>query len=274
MLFRFRSSPRRNDFGASRLFASDYDNPTLALAKLLWCINDWLGSECLHECPLYLDQCKDTSQLYRHGNRMFKWYDNSLKDIKEPHRRPVHFQFEALQLNPIIHTLSPRVHLLEYPYLEGNHQLACVNHAISLVEKLQQLHHNGIVHGDIRLANIVCGEADQEAWFIDMDYSGSEEEAYPEGWNHAIIDGERHPDATAKQKLRKEHDYFALSFVFSRFVCENSEWVDAITFVKNGNLNQAKDRMKRLNNCKLDLQPKLRAELGAVINTTGSPPKK
>ena len=270
VLFRFQSSSKRTDFGASRIFTSDYDNPTAALAKLLWCVDDWINLEISHACPFYDESIKDTSQAYKHSNRMFKWYDNSLKDINRPHRRPRYFERKELQLNPTIHTLSPRIHLLEYSYLEGNHQLSCVNQALSLVEKLRQLHQESIVHGDIRLANIVCGEAD-EAWFIDLDYSGIEDEdAYPMGWNHSINDGERHPQAAAKHKLQKEHDFFALSAVFSRFGCVKSEWQHVIACVKQGTLNQATETMKRLNNCKLIME----GEHNINISTTGSPPKK
>ena len=253
MLFRFQSSEKRSDFGVSRLFTSDFDNPTTALAKLLWCVNDWINSESLHACPVYDTNNEDTSQLYKHNNHMFKWYDNSLKDINEAHRSPLYFNIQELQLNPTIHTLSPRIHLLEYAYLKGNHQLSSVNQALSLVEKLRQLHSKGIVHGDIRLANIVCGEAD-EAWFIDLDYSGRENEGvYPKGWNHSINDGERHREAVATRQLKREHDYFALWSVFSLFTCAKSEWQSVVACVKAGDLDQAKDAMEKLDNCKLTI---------------------
>lgn len=253
--------------GVSRIFGSAPDMSLEdALAKVLSCISGWLeDSSNMHKRKL-TSVTKIVQHPYRQSSpfrrrhcfvrerkgdgeltqTVYKWYDCSFKDEAATHRRPDYYKEDFLNLNPRVYQLSRRMCLLEYAYLAGEPKLTKVHHAVSLLDKLRQLHDKGIVHGDVRLSNLVCGPT--ETWWIDLDYSGKEGESrYPSGWNHSLDDGLRHPDAVEFTNLEKVHDLFAFSDILSRFKCDEEtlqeKWKNAVTWVDAGELSKARDIM-------------------------------
>lgn len=48
------------------------------------------------------------------------------------------------------------VTIIRYPSISGSHRFSSLSQVIRLVQVVMDLHRKGIVHGDIRLANIIC----------------------------------------------------------------------------------------------------------------------
>jgi tRNA A-37 threonylcarbamoyl transferase component Bud32 len=74
--------------------------------------------------------------------------------------------------------------IVKYPYVVGSHQPSTVKHFDMLIKKICGLHIEGIVHGDLRFANVVFGE--MQCVLLDYDYSGKNR-TYPPKFNLVII---------------------------------------------------------------------------------------
>ncbi|KAG7370338.1 hypothetical protein IV203_028084 [Nitzschia inconspicua] len=114
---------------------------------------------------------------------------------------------------------------------------------ISILEQLQKLHGKGLVHGDIRLLNLLS-----TGHIVDFDFVGLEH--YPEGLNHLTTDGSRHKEvdhAIVFERVHllkpvKEHDTYSMAQVMKLFQVEvegQSWWEEATMEVENGNLDAA-----------------------------------
>ncbi|KAG7344762.1 hypothetical protein IV203_032293 [Nitzschia inconspicua] len=127
---------------------------------------------------------------------------------------------------------------------------------ISILEQLQKLHGKGLVHGDIRLMNLLS-----TGHIIDFDLVGLEH--YPEGLFQIELDGRRHPEVYEAivcerahlLKPTKEHDTYSMAQVMKLFqvkveVEEGQWWEEAIVKVENGNLDAA---IKMLRNHESDV---------------------
>jgi serine/threonine protein kinase len=138
--------------------------------------------------------------------------------------------------------------IISYAYIPGTHFPTHVGHLTELFSQLCYLHEEvGIVHGDIRLSNLIFndheGEGGEEKkgqaqgegegveiehWkphvtIIDFDFSGEAGvKSYPEGYNREIEDGERHPDATGGKVLQPEHDVFSCLYLCRLYLSPES----------------------------------------------------
>jgi hypothetical protein len=106
--------------------------------------------------------------------------------------------------------------ILVMPFLEGNHYPSCAGDFLPIVNQIEEMHKNGHVHGDLRLANVIFnGEKSQ---IIDFDWSGEvRKKCYPDGWVLKIPDGQRHARVKAGRQLLKCHDWFALLGMMKMF---------------------------------------------------------
>ncbi|KAG7370339.1 hypothetical protein IV203_028085 [Nitzschia inconspicua] len=127
---------------------------------------------------------------------------------------------------------------------------------ISILEQLQKLHVKGLVHGDIRLMNLLTS-----GHIIDFDFVGREH--YPEGLNQLQKDGCRHPEVeeailshrVKKLKLDKEHDFYSMAKVMKLFQAvevEDGQWT---VEVENGNLDAAIEVLKNHRSNVIALKP-------------------
>jgi hypothetical protein len=110
---------------------------------------------------------------------------------------------------------TPGLKVMQYRHIEGQVALPTMTPALFLAaaRALQQLHNEGIIHGDVRLFNLVVDPDQGTATWIDFDFSVDVKVAlrpgYPSGWQRNIPDGERHPDANPDRPLELAHDVFA-----------------------------------------------------------------
>jgi serine/threonine protein kinase len=122
--------------------------------------------------------------------------------------------------------------VIRYPYLEGSHQPRSVGQWIALLRCVQLLHRERIVHGDLRLSNLVFSITSDVVTIIDYDFAGHhEDKKYPPRFNCNIDDGARHRSATAGRALLYEHDWFAVAAMMKLCQPEQEEprWRQAQT---------------------------------------------
>jgi tRNA A-37 threonylcarbamoyl transferase component Bud32 len=84
--------------------------------------------------------------------------------------------------NPL--NMKDTLAIIRYLYVEGSHEPSTVQHFYILITKIIVLHLQGIVHGDLRFANVVFGL--NQSTLLDYDYSGKNR-TYPPNFNLVII---------------------------------------------------------------------------------------
>jgi serine/threonine protein kinase len=207
--------------------------------------------------------------------RIYKCYDYRYRDREVPvnQRRSPDLYKQFLGAEDFLNNQDLR--LISYPFVEGKHNAQCVGQFVQVIEQLQDLHEKGFCHGDIRASNIVFGES--RSMLIDFDFGGKEKEKkYPEGFNRNIYDGKRHKNAKAGEKLRKEHDWYAMAAVMKQHECEEDDtmWTQARRHVENNEVDVALQLLRQLlEKGQKGLQPttKLLAAFGQKKTATGSP---
>ena len=100
--------------------------------------------------------------------------------------------------------------LIATKYMSGTHEATTPIDFLPIIDELANLHENGMVHGDIRVYNMVFSLASDgekpDGCLIDFDYGGTEGEAkYPSGYVSYLPDGTRCGEAG--QVITKENDW-------------------------------------------------------------------
>lgn len=107
-------------------------------------------------------------------------------------------------------TSDGRIKCLSYRYLQSVEQPK-LQHFAGIVQTLHKMHEKGIVHCDVRKANLIFGR-DGKGWIIDFDLARKEGEWYPLDYNHESIP-ERHENARKGLPACIEHDRFSLAVI-------------------------------------------------------------
>ena len=152
----------------------------------------------------------------------------------------------------LFHDGEERGHLevIGVPFYKGKHRPRSIKQLLCMNEKLKALHNKGIVHGDIRLFNIVFSEDDDnECHFIDFDLSGDEGTAlYPSKYRSEVVDGRGRPKQAGYQPITMEDDRKALcmTFLFTTTLilkrgASITEW-DAVAAVRALKKEKQKDK--------------------------------
>ena len=186
------------------------------------------------------DEINDEQRLgpvvARHEDRVFKVYDNA------QYRHPNLHTLRRMLDDPsakIWESEDNEVIIVDMIYRPCVWLDVPTGAFIDIMNKMLALHSDGMTHGDIRLANLLC--SDGKGYIIDCDFV--HQEFYPNGLQALTVDGKRHPDVQkaidanddgrAISRLKKEtkHDIVALAGVMNLFACkeENSSiWKGAI----------------------------------------------
>ena len=173
----------------------------------------------------------------------------------------------------------PNFAIISYPFVEGDHSPSFACQFAMLVECLSDLHESNIVHGDVRLSNIVFNKEKATATLIDFDFAGmAGDKRYPEGFVTSaedLGDGARHKNASAGQVLQPEHDWFSLgavmAFVEPKDDKLRKQWQDVVSQLKavDVNVDMVKQALKAIREAALVLNGD-----PPVAPGTGSPPHK
>ena len=138
-------------------------------------------------------------------------YEGRLQNL----RYLVNWQDAANPLNSLI--------IVQYDKVKGTHIPTCVGHLKCLLTQLKLLQADLIVHGDIRLSNVIFSTVTNpsdiiETTLIDFDFSGVHgEQTYPSRFNHDIGDGLRHEDATSGRVVKCEHDVYSAFWIIEKY---------------------------------------------------------
>ena len=84
--------------------------------------------------------------------------------------------FEQVEIKSL--TKDEAYKVLEYKYIKGEHNPQTVRQVVAIIKKLDKLHRQGLVHGDIWLANVLFCK-DSNAYIIDLDLVAKEGSCYP-----------------------------------------------------------------------------------------------
>lgn len=128
-------------------------------------------------------------RVFEHNGFVYKLYDK--KDCLSPNldlMRSLDL-FHGLELGSIDQT--QRFRFLKYKYFKGTNTYSCKEQFSKIASILSKLHQQDYVHSDIRAANLVFSDCDNEAVIIDFDLTEKEFVNYPSIYLHDGID-ERH----------------------------------------------------------------------------------
>ena len=180
-------------------------------------------------------------------NLVYKAYDYRGRNVAKEQRRDHSIALERIPGCRVVMEDEECV-VIAYPRVEGTHQPSQVSHFIALIEQVVALHNAGLVHGDLRLFNVVFCE-NGSAQLIDFDFSGENVvKCYPKGFVAELPDGKRHKRASAGKKLRVEHDCFALAALMEMFTCQDDQWRNATAEVGGCGLAGALQILERIGN--------------------------
>jgi hypothetical protein len=176
--------------------------------------------------PAWL-RCKNASLS---DGRVWKVFDYRGRAVPEVERRSCELSLRYIE-GCRIHCAASDLRVISYPFIAGSHDPSTVKHFVSLIERLQALHKDGVVHGDVRASNVVFGE-NGTASLIDFDLAGrGGEKKYPAGYVLEVGDGARHRTASAGRLLEFAHDFFAVGAMMKLCTCDDEGWQRAQNFL-------------------------------------------
>jgi serine/threonine protein kinase len=205
------------------------------------------------------------------SKKVFKCFDYRNGHVEEQCKRlPIlyhKFLDAKTEQNPVDNLI-----IISYDYIPGSHIPNRYADFVPVLRQLKRMHSELIVHGDIRLSNIVfCGG---KSTLIDFDYSGTEEiKLYPKGFCTEIDDGNRHVDVRGGVALHRRHDFYAMATLMKLFSCDQDSWNDAIISVENGELDHAVSILEAGDQNIICLENSLEILLKRKGLATGSLPK-
>ena len=164
-----------------------------------------------------LELCESYSnRVFLKDGRIYKFYETD--GTKKPNVKLL----EKLDyMKPVKHwKLSDKFELVSYPYLEGNDTPQKCEQFISIGNILDSLHRKGLVHGDIRVGNLIFGPPrESKSYIIDFDYTSQAGDLYPSTYNGDLE--ERHPKAKANQQKDFIHDWHSLCYICQHYFPPN-----------------------------------------------------
>lgn len=148
-------------------------------------------------------------------NRVIKLFDLDLHPECQLNIKLVEQMLPGVEFKPLlIVNGEEKVWELSYNFIKLANKIT-IEHLISLCVKLKAIHDENYVHGDIRNANIIFGEAN-ESYIIDFDFARKVDKSqwYFETYNGNL--DERHQEAKPWRKMDKSHDIFSLKKVIKK----------------------------------------------------------
>lgn len=160
-------------------------------------------------------------RVFKEGTKVVKYFDT--RDVLTSSYCKINLDVikgcEALSnVEELQITADGRIKALCYDFIAGNHTIetASIAHFKGALTTLKKLHKNGIVHGDIRLANIIF--TNHTTYLIDFDLVGKVGQPYPEGYTSLV---ERHGEAVPNSPRLIKHDRYSIAFLMK--LVDNSD---------------------------------------------------
>ncbi len=163
----------------------------------------------------------DTRNVFLKDSKVYKFFENN--SSKQPNKDVM----ELMGINDVeLIKLSEEYSLLSYSYLEGLHEPNFTQQFAVVAHKLKRLHDEGLVHGDVRIGNIIFTAVRDQAYLIDFDYTAKQGEMYPPKYNSSLA--ERHDGAKEYYKMEFDHDWFSLIYVMLHYFSSVSSVDDTV----------------------------------------------
>jgi hypothetical protein len=184
-----------------------------AFARILQAINFVAGRFKQETAPCHgVPTCLRRHSV-RIANDVYKVFDNRNSTATQAHQASVRF----LSAEVVVNAFQGRLVIIKYPHIDGSHIPHNYQQFHHIMEELMQMHSQGWVHGDIRLANMIFHSENNDSRLIDFDFAGVAGTAvYPAGYNHNIKDGFRHRDAVSAALLQPLHDVYSLGCIIGQ----------------------------------------------------------
>ena len=222
----------------------------------------------------------EATNTVRDGDFVYKLYDYRGRNLDIDSKRKTALNLKYISGASLMVDMDD-VKLLQYPWIEGTHLPDSVAHACALLKELRSLHSEGVVHGDVRLSNVVF-RANDSVSFIDFDFSGKAGEAkYPARWLHdGLGDGVRHPEAKEYRTLEFVHDVYSAGHMLSLFhpvgESQRDEWKRAMGMLCSKEQKNPQDMLSNVIAMLDDIATSRLAVVGEsvpIFVRTGSPPR-
>ena len=172
---------------------------------------------------------RKNSNVFILDDKVYKCYDyrSSSKNMSststEERRCSDCYHYGKITMTEVIGWVDPldtksQLQIFVYDKLEGEHKPSYVGHFTCLLRELDELHKKKIVHGDIRLSNIIFTKEPVSSRFIDFDLSGfCGEKKYSSRFTVEIDDGYRHAEVAPLATLEYRHDIAAVKWILNQF---------------------------------------------------------
>lgn len=204
--------------------------------------------------------CRNENLQYVYKTYDYRYLKSSYVNNRNTRRRSP--QFYGI-LTPSIHYLidQPNLKIIYYKCIEGDHIAKQSKEFINILNQLQHLHSKNIVHGDIRLRNIIFNHEDvTKSSLIDFDYSGRVgEDRYPSTLCE-VPDGIRTTKMMNGDFMDFKCDNICMSHCMGFFRVENMKykdiWNDCLEFTKTGELLKVIEILEQSDAIKLRYEEK------------------
>ena len=149
-------------------------------------------------------------RVIRNQEYVLKWFDSEVWPFRKVNKSVMDLlnipYEELLHYHPLT--------ILKLPFIDGSHKPEGPEHFSGALKQLSVLHDNNIVHGDIRLSNIIFDKIGS-SHLIDFELAGKEDiDHYPSGYNCFNI-RERHPGAKPGGLMRMDHDKYSMLYLIN-----------------------------------------------------------
>eukprot|EP00977_Amphora_coffeiformis_P023602 scaffold13742_cov157-Amphora_coffeaeformis.AAC.9 len=128
---------------------------------------EWTDDAIFQECRL-------GPVVAKHGNRVYKAYDDA--NYRSPNLETVKTMLDSMAV--LWESMNGKLLILEMEFKSSKWDSCSVPVGVfcDVMDKLKQLHEDGKVHGDIRLANLL--NCEKKGYIIDFDFV--HQKFYPE----------------------------------------------------------------------------------------------
>lgn len=151
-------------------------------------------------------------RVFQEENTIYKFFDHRKLQVPDNHA-----VVQDLKLLPDFTfqymTLDKRFSMVTYTFIEGTHTPTNSKEFEGIFKQLHVIHENRLVHGDLRIENVVFN--DKLSYLIDFDFMAAEDMPYPIRYNDSLP--YRHADAQELEPMRISHDRFSLAAMLLDF---------------------------------------------------------
>eukprot|EP01091_Cochliopodium_minus_P015343 TRINITY_DN5430_c0_g1_i2.p1 TRINITY_DN5430_c0_g1~~TRINITY_DN5430_c0_g1_i2.p1 ORF type:complete len:703 (+),score=157.69 TRINITY_DN5430_c0_g1_i2:142-2250(+) len=158
--------------------------------------------------------------------RVYKYYHKNSQRKPELNKKMLEMNF-GVDVD-LMEDENKTMSILSYEYIEGKHVAQKVSQFLSIAKKLQSLHKDKIIHGDIKEDNLIFCDDPEKSGSIDGDISGTIKDLYPNDMNLNIKYGMRHPKLkdspdVSTINLNYIHDWFSFAFICKNYSCQDDD---------------------------------------------------